>query len=93
MVDLDESIIRRVSYYAATELIALATLFGGIVAHEITKHTGTYMPIDQWLHYDAFELLDDVPPVDGMPMGSRYDHQMAVFGKLFQEKMAAQKVS
>ncbi len=89
---MDPSLIRHVSHYATTELTALATLFGGIVAHECMKYTGIYIPINQWMHYDAFELLSDMPPMDATPVGSRYDHQITLFGTSMQAKLAQQHV-
>ena len=50
------------------------------------------MPIQQWLHFDAFELLGDSVPADANPVNSRYDHQIALFGKAFQDKLEAQNV-
>ena len=31
---------------------------------------------------DAFELLSENVPADASPIGSRYDHQIAIFGKV-----------
>ncbi len=96
--NLDETVVRKVALYARTELTALAALFGGVVAQEIVKQTGKYTPISQWMHFDALEMLpsaDDgkfAPGADTKPLGSRYDHQIAIFGKNFQDKLARQKV-
>jgi ubiquitin-activating enzyme E1 len=44
----------------------------------------------QYLYFDSLESLPDVKPTsaDVAPTGSRYDRQIAVFGKAFQEKIA-----
>lgn len=92
VVDLDETVVRKCALYATVELTALASIFGGVIAQEITKQTGKYTPINQWLHFDAFEMLSESVPADATPIGSRYDHQIAIFGKAFQDKLCSQKV-
>lgn len=91
--ELDAEVIRKVALYARTEISAMAALFGGVVAQEIVKQTGKYTPISQWLHFDALEMLPNAAvAADAKPIGSRYDHQIALFGKAFQDKLARQKV-
>lgn len=70
----------------------LAAFFGGIVAQEIVKVTGKFTPLNQWLLLDAFEVLPKEPAADAEPDGSRYDHQISVFGRAFQERLAASRV-
>lgn len=56
------------------------------LAQEIIKHSGKYTPIKQWFHYDAFEILADKVPDDAtVKDSSRYEHQIAMFGKAWQE--------
>jgi len=90
--DIDEKLIRNVALYARADLTALAALFGGVLAQEITKQTGKFTPMDGWFHFDQFELLDDNVPADAKPIGSRYDHQIAVFGKKWQDKAMSQNL-
>jgi ubiquitin-activating enzyme E1 len=89
---IDEKIIHFVSLYAAAENVALTSLFGGVLAQEVTKQTGKYRPITQWLHFDAFETLDEKVPGDAKAIGSRHDHQIALFGKALQDKLEKQNV-
>ena len=53
------------------------------------------MPIKQWLYFDALECLPEdksgLTEEKCAPAGTRYDGQVAVFGKDFQEKMIKQK--
>jgi ubiquitin-activating enzyme E1 len=60
----------------------MAAFLGGITAQEIVKFTGKYSPLKQWLYYDIFETL---PPtgttVDRTPLKSRYDDQIAIYGR------------
>jgi ubiquitin-activating enzyme E1 len=60
----------------------MAAFLGGITAQEIVKFTGKYSPLKQWFYYDIFETL---PPtgttVDRTPLNSRYDDQIAIYGR------------
>lgn len=63
------------------------------MAQEVLKAcSGKFMPIVQWLYYDAVECL----PTEELPMEeykpaqpSRYDSQIAVLGKTLQAKIQA----
>ncbi|XP_037956761.1 ubiquitin-like modifier-activating enzyme 1 isoform X2 [Teleopsis dalmanni] len=69
----------------------LDAAMGGFVAQEVLKAcSGKFTPIFQWLYYDAIECLPEngVSEEDAQPIGSRYDAQIAIFGKSFQEKLA-----
>uniref|UniRef100_A0A1B0C8L2 E1 ubiquitin-activating enzyme n=1 Tax=Lutzomyia longipalpis TaxID=7200 RepID=A0A1B0C8L2_LUTLO len=63
---------------------------GGIIAQEVMKAcTGKFTPIFQYFYFDAIECLINLTPTeeDCKPIGSRYDRQIAVFGKTFQETL------
>jgi hypothetical protein len=75
--------VSRVAALARAELPALCAFFGGVVAQEVVKATGKYMPLRQWLYLDAFEVLPDdfVPrPAAGAPAASLV--AASVFGAL-----------
>jgi hypothetical protein len=56
--------------------------------------TRVFTPIQQWLYFDAVECLPSAPlaPEDRLPCGSRYDHQIALFGREFQDKLGSLQV-
>ncbi|KAL8953371.1 MAG: hypothetical protein Q9222_000748 [Ikaeria aurantiellina] len=91
-VELDEKIIRELSYQAQGDLSPMAALFGGLAAQEVLKSvSGKFHPIMQWLYFDSLESLpSSVKRSEELckPTGSRYDGQIAVFGTGFQEKIA-----
>ena len=63
-------------------------IFGGILAQEIIKATGKYIPISQWLIHDFFEVVENVKEdVDRTLKNCRYDDQIAVFGNEIQKKI------
>ncbi|XP_057623321.1 ubiquitin-like modifier-activating enzyme 7 isoform X4 [Chionomys nivalis] len=58
--------------------------------------SGKFMPLDQWLYFDALECLPEAEellpnPEDCHPRNCRYDGQTAVFGASFQEKLSYQR--
>ncbi|CAI7580855.1 unnamed protein product [Penicillium bialowiezense] len=91
-VELDENIIKELSYQARGDLNPLAAFFGGIAAQEVLKAvSGKFGPVQQWMYFDSLESL---PPSAArseescQPLGTRYDGQIAVFGKEYQDKLA-----
>jgi len=87
--EVDEELVAKVARHAAVELQPIACFFGAVAAQEIVKATGMYLPLDQNLHLDWFEALPAERATDVAPENSRYDNQIAVFGKAFQEKLLA----
>lgn len=60
--------------------------------------SGKFTPLQQWMYFDATECLsmssdEDfvVSENDAKPIGSRYDGQIAIFGRAFQEKLKGVK--
>ncbi len=94
-VELDEKLIRELSYQARGNLSPMAAVFGGLAAQEALKAvSGKFHPIKQWLYFDSLESLPtSVKRSEELcqPTGTRYDGQIAVFGKEFQEKIANMK--
>ncbi|XP_055389044.1 ubiquitin-like modifier-activating enzyme 1, partial [Condylostylus longicornis] len=84
---IDRAIIENIVYYASCHISPIAAFLGGVVAQEVVKFTGKFTPLHQWLYFDAFECLLKTPPVDTEPLNSRYDHQIAIWGKNFQERL------
>lgn len=65
---------------------------GGIAAQEVMKAcSGKFTPIYQYFCFDAIECLpaEDPAEEDCQPIGSRYDAQIAIFGKKFQDRLGA----
>jgi len=85
--EVDRKIVSLVALYSRAELLGLCTFLGGVVAQEIIKIWGKTTPIHQWLYDDYLNLLPEEPREDAVPKGCRYDHQIAVFGSEFQDKL------
>ena len=83
----DSDLISNYATSCVRELQPMCTFLGGIVAQEVSKWTGKFTPNQGFLHLDFMEILPDERPKDVEPLNSRYDHQIAAFGKSLQEKL------
>lgn len=94
-VELDEKIIKELSYQARGDISPMAAFFGGLAAQEVLKSvSGKFHPIKQWLYFDSLESLPTSTTRNEeqcKPLGTRYDGQIAVFGKEYQDKLANMK--
>jgi len=91
---LNEDLFKKFSYTARGDLCPMQGFAGGIVAQEVMKAcSGKFMPIKQFMYFDAFECLDadDMAPFASEIKSSRYAGQEAVFGPGFQKKMSDQR--
>ncbi|KOS23108.1 Ubiquitin-activating enzyme E1 1 [Escovopsis weberi] len=91
-IELNEKLIKELSYQASGDLSPMAAFFGGIAAQEVLKAvSGKFQPISQWMYFDSLESLPtstERTPELCKPIGSRYDGQIAVFGTEYQDKIA-----
>jgi ubiquitin-activating enzyme E1 len=78
--ELDADAVRTYALYAAAEVQPMAAFFGGVTAQEVVKACAKFRPMDQWLHFDAFEILPETPYSGPVPEDSRYAHEISVFG-------------
>ena len=86
--EFDEKVVLNVIRWAAAHITPICAFFGGIIAQEIIKITGKYIPIDQWLIYDFFETTENLGEnIDRTLKNSRYDDQIAIFGNEIQKKI------
>ncbi|KAF5363942.1 hypothetical protein D9756_000809 [Leucocoprinus leucothites] len=89
--DADEKILTELSYQAAGDLAPMNAVIGGFVAQEVLKAcSAKFHPMIQNMYFDSLESLPSELPTeaDAQPINSRYDAQIAVFGKSFQDKIA-----
>jgi len=87
----EEEILKKFVHGCSVIISPIASIIGGIVAMECAKAASrTGIPIQQWFHFDAIdtvipgELLDSE---EYQPQSHRYDNQIQLFGKTFQEKL------
>lgn len=93
-VDADEKYYGLFAKICSGDVCSFNGAVGGLVAQEVMKAcTGKFSPVDQYFYLDAIECLGDQPvdEADAQPMDSRYDAQIAVFGRKFQAKLGALK--
>ncbi|KAL1020527.1 hypothetical protein UPYG_G00001240 [Umbra pygmaea] len=95
--ELDDELIKKLAYISAGDIAPLNAFIGGLAAQEVLKAcTGKFMPVTQWLYFDALECLPEegttVPTQeDCAPRNCRYDGQIAVFGSKLQDELAKQR--
>lgn len=68
----------------------MTAAIGGTVAQEVMKAcSGKFTPINQFMYFDAIECLPEAELTEEecLPLGGRYDKQIAVFGRSFQERL------
>ena len=86
--DFDEKVVMNVIRWSAANIQPICGFFGGIIAQEIIKATGKYIPIDQWFIQDFLEIADNIKEdADRSLKNCRYDDQIAIFGNEIQEKI------
>lgn len=69
----------------------MTAVIGGFVAQEVLKAcSAKFHPMVQHMYFDSLESLPSTLPSedDCRPTGSRYDGQVAIFGRPFHEKIA-----
>uniref|UniRef100_A0A8D3CNN1 E1 ubiquitin-activating enzyme n=1 Tax=Scophthalmus maximus TaxID=52904 RepID=A0A8D3CNN1_SCOMX len=94
---LDEALIKKLSFVGAGDLAPVNAFIGGLAAQEVMKAcTGKFMPIMQWLYFDALECLAEEEGVilteeECAPRNCRYDGQIAVFGTKLQDMLGKQR--
>ncbi|KAI0353574.1 ubiquitin activating enzyme [Trametes cingulata] len=89
--EADEKVLTELAYQATGDLAPMNAVIGGFVAQEVLKAcSAKFHPMVQHLYFDSLESLPDELPTEEecKPIGSRYDGQIAVFGRKFQEKIA-----
>ncbi|KAJ7675624.1 ubiquitin activating enzyme [Mycena polygramma] len=88
--EIDEKVVTELAYQAAGDVAPLVAVIGGFVAQEVLKAcSAKFHPMVQHMYFDSLESLPTTLPAesDCQPCGSRYDAQIAVFGRTFQNKI------
>ena len=87
-IEFDKSYIENALRWSKSEISPICAFLGGIVSQEALKITGKYMPIYQWLRFDFFEIIENIPNnVNRKLLNCRYDDQIAIFGQDIQKKL------
>ncbi|XP_068026605.1 LOW QUALITY PROTEIN: ubiquitin-like modifier-activating enzyme 1 [Melanerpes formicivorus] len=97
-VALEEEVVKELAWQSRGDLAPMNAFIGGLAAQEVMKAvSGKFMPITQWLYFDALECLPEegkealLTEEQCQPRQSRYDGQIAVFGAQLQAKLGDQK--
>ena len=88
IIEFEKEYIIKILRWCKSEINPLCAFLGGIVSQEALKITGKYMPIYQWLRFEFFETISNIPEnVNRKLLNSRYDDQIAIFGQEMQKKL------
>ncbi|SCU82375.1 LAME_0C00804g1_1 [Lachancea meyersii CBS 8951] len=96
--EVNEGLIKELSFQSRGDIPAVVAFFGGLVAQEALKAcSGKFTPLKQYMYFDSLESLPDprtFPRTEETTrsINSRYDAQIAVFGLDFQRLVANSKV-
>ena len=91
--EVDSKLITELSYQASGDVSPMVAVIGAFVAQEVMKAcSGKFHPLHQALYLDSLESLptnaaEVLTEEECAPQKSRYDGQIAVFGKAFQQKI------
>lgn len=93
--EFDENMSINLSLYLKAELPPFVSFLGGVVAQEIIKITGKFIPFNQWFEFE-FNYLSKKYNKDIVSKEinknkelSRYNEQIQIFGKDVQNKLAS----
>ncbi|VVC91377.1 unnamed protein product [Leptidea sinapis] len=94
--EVNKELMETFAKISSGDLNPMNAAIGGVVAQEVMKAcSGKFHPIVQWMYLDAIECLpldrSELTEENCKPTGSRYDGQIAVFGKSFQKKIGQLK--
>ena len=88
LIEFDKNYLIKVFRWCKSQINPICAFLGGIVSQEAIKVTGKYTPIYQWLRFDFFETVENLPnDVNRNLLNCRYDDQIAIFGQELQEKL------
>ncbi|XP_021964411.1 ubiquitin-like modifier-activating enzyme 1 isoform X1 [Folsomia candida] len=103
-VTLNVKVARIFSFICSGQVCPMNGFVGGVVAQEVMKSvSGKFHPLFQWMFFDSIECLpfefdgetgaltSTLDETDFQGSGSRYDGQIAVFGKKFQQSLGDEK--
>ncbi|EUD69110.1 ubiquitin-activating enzyme E1 [Plasmodium inui San Antonio 1] len=92
--EVRKDVVFNVAKYCTAHLAPVASFFGGLLAQEVIKFTGKYMPIYQLLYVDFFECISlgmeaetGVENDDISKENCKNDNVITVFGKAFQKRL------
>ena len=92
--EFDENIPNNISLYSSCQIPCITSFLGGIIAQEIIKTTGKYIPINQWHIFNFLEYLpnNNLRNKDKTFSINRYTEQTAIFGEKIINELQNQKI-
>ena len=79
---LFEKTIKNLSLWSRIQISPISSFLGGLIAQEIVKYTGKFIPLKQWFWNNFNWVVENLEKkkIDRSLKGTRYDDQIAIFG-------------
>ncbi len=89
LCDFDEKLVYHIGLWLRAQIPPIVSFIGGVIAQEILKYTGKFIPFNQWSWFEFEYLVRDLndEKVNREPLNSRYDEQISIFGREIQNKL------
>ena len=88
----DDKLIFDLAKWSKANIPSICSFLGGIMAQEAIKFTGIYTPLDQFIFVDFYETTKYLENPDRILLNSKYDEQIAIYGKQILEKLKNLKI-
>lgn len=86
----DELILNFLIYFK-TEFVPCCSMIGAFLTQEIMKIIGVYTPLNQWLFFDFYAMIENTQKLDYSQLDilkkNKYFNQIYLFGYEFQSKL------
>ena len=56
--EFDEKIVNKIIRWTKAQISPIYSIIRGILGQETNKYTGKYSPINQWISFDFFEIVE-----------------------------------
>ena len=86
-LEVYDNFFTNILKFAKCEIPPICGFGGGIISQEIFKYTGVYKPINQWLRYSFYDIIDHSIENNHFFENKRYKGQEIIFGKEVQKKL------
>ena len=88
----DDKLILDLAKWSKANIPSICSFLGGIMAQEAIKFTGLYTPLEQFIYIDFYETTNYLENPNRILLNSKYDDQIAIYGKQILEKLQNLKI-
>lgn len=89
--ETDEKLLRDFCAFASLEISPLSVLLGGIMAFEVVKFTGLYLPMKEFFYLDFFDCVQKHHEEERFETSDPFYDSKTIFGKEMINKLSSLK--